>query len=56
MPLIGLGIVLLIVGYFLGLGIINTVGYILVVVGVVLLLLSVFGVYGSWGGWPWGRP
>lgn len=56
MPILGLGIVLLIVGYVLGIGIINTVGYILVVVGLLLLLLSLFGGYGGWGGWPWGRP
>lgn len=45
-----LGIILLLVGYLLGVGIISTVGWILVLVGLILLLVGVAGhpVGGRW--------
>lgn len=38
-----LGVILIIVGYLTGISIIYTIGYILAVIGLVLLLLSVAG-------------
>jgi hypothetical protein len=40
-----LGIILAVVGYLLGIGVIETIGVILVVVGAVLLLLGETGHY-----------
>lgn len=41
--MIVLGIVLLLLGWLTGIGILNTLGVLLVIVGVVLLLISAFG-------------
>jgi hypothetical protein len=38
-----LGIILLLLGYLLGIGILNTIGIILIVVGLVLLILGQVG-------------
>jgi hypothetical protein len=38
-----LGIILLLLGYLLGIGILNTIGIILIVVGLVLLILGQIG-------------
>ncbi|MGQ0577153.1 MAG: hypothetical protein ACT4RN_23565 [Pseudonocardia sp.] len=41
--MIVLGIILLLLGYLLGIGILNTIGIILIVVGLVLLILGQIG-------------
>lgn len=38
-----LGIICLVVGYFLGIGVLETIGWILVVVGAILLVMSGVG-------------
>jgi len=38
-----LGIILLLLGYLLGIGILNTIGIILIIVGLVLLILGQIG-------------
>jgi hypothetical protein len=41
--MIVLGIILLVLGYLLGIGILNTLGIILIVIGLVLLVLGQIG-------------
>jgi hypothetical protein len=50
--MIVLGVILLLIGWLTGIAILNTVGVILLVIGLVLLLLSAAGrgPQGPWGG------